>query len=176
MAKKILIALVVILIAIQFIRPAKNTSDEISPTDIAYHYVIPDSVDLILKSACNDCHTNNTAYPWYAELQPSAWFLNQHVTDGKRHLNFTTFTSRNIARQNHVLEEIIETVKEGEMPLPSYTWFGLHPKANISEAQRNTLITWAQIQMDSLKANYPADSLILRRPGNTSQGSPGEHH
>ncbi|MDZ7648600.1 MAG: heme-binding domain-containing protein [Cytophagales bacterium] len=54
------------------------------------------------------------------------WFLNKHVADGKKDLNFSTFTRLPIAVQNHKLEEIIEMVKEGEMPLPSYTYLGLH--------------------------------------------------
>jgi len=166
MAKKILIGLVVILVIIQFFRPVKNISDEMSAGEISYQYTIPDSVDLILKSACNDCHSNNTTYPWYSNIQPVAWWMNNHVVDGKRHLNFTTFTSSPIARQNHKFEEIIEMVKKGEMPLPSYTWLGMHPKANLSDGQKQLLIKWAEAQMDTLKAIYPPDSLILRRrPG-----------
>ena len=68
-----------------------------------------------------------------------------------------------MAIQNHKFEEIAETVKEGEMPLPSYTWLGLHSNANLTDAQRKTLVAWAQAQMDTLKAHYPPDSLILKR-------------
>jgi hypothetical protein len=71
-----------------------------------------------------------------------------------------------IAIQNHKLGEVIETVDEGEMPLPSYTYLGLHPEAKLSEAQKTVLINWARAQMDSIKANYPADSLVMpKRPG-----------
>jgi hypothetical protein len=164
MAKKILLALLVILVIIQFFRPEKNVSEELSATEISYHYAIPDSVNLILKAACNDCHSNKTEYPWYSNIQPVAWWMNNHVVDGKRHLNFSTFASGRISRQNHKFEEIVEMVKENEMPLPSYTWLGLHPDANLSEQQKEALVKWAETQMDSLKANYPPDSLVLRRP------------
>src|SRR6478609_4511987 len=172
MAKKILIGLVVILVIIQFFRPTKNISEEMSSTEISYHYTIPADVDLILKEACNDCHTNNTRYPWYSNIQPVAWWLDHHVTDGKRRLNFAAFTGRPIARQNHSFEDIVETVKKSEMPLPSYTWLGLHPGANLSDEQRQVIIKWAEVQMDSLKATYPPDSLILRRPPGAPQGPP----
>jgi hypothetical protein len=76
-------------------------------------------------------------------------------------LNFSTFTSRRLAVQNHKFEEIIEMVKEGEMPLNSYTW--THGDAKLSEQQRQTLVAWAQTNMDSLKAQYPSDSLALRQ-------------
>jgi len=112
--------------------------------------------------ACNDCHSNKTMYPWYANIQPFAWFLNDHVVDGKKHFNISTFTKLPIAVQNHKLEETIEMVKEKEMPLESYTYLGLHKEANLTDAQRDAIVNWAMAQMDSLKANYPADSLKMK--------------
>jgi len=162
MIKKIVLALCAILLLIQFIRPEKNLSDD-RTFDISKGYGIPESLSLTLQSACNDCHTNKTTYPWYAEIQPVASWLNYHVTDGKNHLNFSTFTKLPIAVQNHKLEEIVEMVKEGEMPLKSYTWFGLHKGANLSDQDKNAILDWAASQMDSLKQQYPADSLKMKR-------------
>jgi hypothetical protein len=67
-----------------------------------------------------------------------------------------------IAVQNHKLEETIEMVKEKEMPLESYTYLGLHKEANLTDDQRDAIVNWAMAQMDSLKANYPADSLKMK--------------
>ncbi len=162
MKKKILGGFVLLLIVIQFIQPSKNLSD-----DNTYHiktkYNMPDEVAQLLHAACDDCHSNKTNYPWYAQVQPLAWWLNHHVTDGKKHLNFSNFTSRPIAVQNHKLEETIEMIEHNEMPLASYTWFGLHPQAKLSATQKQTLISWAKAQMDTLKAQYPPDSLVLKR-------------
>ncbi len=163
MLRKILIALIVILIIAQFFRPEKNISND-NTHHISTKYPMPDDVKGILEKACYNCHSNKTDYPWYASIQPFAAWIANHVKDGKRHLNFSEFTTRPIAVQNHKLEEVIETVKENEMPLSSYTWLGSHPEAKISVDERNILINWAQDQMDSLKANYPPDSLILKRP------------
>src|SRR5690348_649344 len=142
MLKKILLAFAAILVIIQFFRPERNLSD-----DNTYHmstkYVIPENVSTIMKGACNDCHTNKTEYPWYANVQPVAWWLASHVNDGKRHLNMSAFTNRPIAYQNHKLEEIMEQVKEKEMPLPSYKWLGLHPNADLTEEQAGQIVSWA---------------------------------
>lgn len=162
MLKKILIGLGIVLVAIQFVRPERNLSDD-RTYDVSTKYAVPEDVKQILAVACNDCHSNKTEYPWYANIQPVAWFLDHHVTDGKRHLNFSNFTSRSVAYQNHKFEETIEMVKEGEMPLASYTYLGLHAGANLTEQQKQSLINWAQANMDSLKAQYPADSLVMRR-------------
>jgi hypothetical protein len=165
MIKKILLALLAVLIIIQFFRPDKNESNDLTYA-ITKKYEVPAEVDEILKVSCNDCHSNKTVYPWYANVQPVAWWLNDHVEDGKRHLNFSEFTNRPIAIQNHKWEEVAEMVEKKEMPLADYTYLGLHSEANLSEEQRELLISWAKSQMNYLKENYPADSLVMpkRKP------------
>jgi Haem-binding domain len=161
--KKILLGLLAVLVIIQFIKPARNLSGD-ETFGVATKYPVPADVKAIMKVACNDCHTNKTEYPWYANWQPSAWWLNNHVKGGKKKLNLSEFTKLPVAVQNHKFEETIEMVKEKKMPISSYTWFGLHPEAKLTDEQRVTLTAWAQANMDSLKANYPADSLVMRRP------------
>ncbi|MBP6828361.1 MAG: heme-binding domain-containing protein [Saprospiraceae bacterium] len=158
--KPFLWALLALLLLSQFIRPARNQSND-QTHHISTKFTVPDTVESILKVACYDCHSNYTRYPWYANVQPVAWWLADHVDEGKRELNFSAFTTRKIAVQNHKLEEIIEMIREGEMPLSSFTW--VHRDAILSQGQKDLLINWAQSGMDSLKAHYPADSLVLRR-------------
>ncbi|MGB5361862.1 MAG: heme-binding domain-containing protein [Aureibaculum sp.] len=160
MIKKILMGFVVVLVVIQFIRPDKNISND-ETYAIATKYDVPAEVNEILKVACNDCHSNLTKYPWYSNIQPAAWWLDNHVKDGKRHLNFSEFTNMPIAFQNHKLEETVEMVEEHEMPLPSYTYLGLHSEAKLTDAQRKVVIDWAKGQMAYLKDTYPADSLVM---------------
>ena len=160
MIKKILIGLLVIFVVMQAFRPGKNISGDVSK-DVSTLYPVPENVQAILDRSCADCHSNKTNYPWYAEVQPFSWWLNNHVTDGKKHFNLNNFGNLRIAMQNHKLEECIEQVKEGEMPLESYTL--IHKDAKLSEDDKALLTGWAQGIMDSLKANYPADSLILKR-------------
>ena len=162
MLKKILIGLLVVLVLIQFFRPEKNNSNDLTH-DVSTKYKVPEEVSHILRVACNDCHTNKTNYPWYAQIQPVAWWLNDHVTEGKEHLNFSSFTQLPIAVQNHKFEEVIEVIDENEMPLESYTYLGLHPEAKLTEDQKTALKTWAREQMDLLKQTYPADSLVMKR-------------
>lgn len=161
MIQKILIALLVALVVIQFIHPEKNVSGDKSK-DITTLFPMPDSVQLIVDKACADCHSNKTNYPWYASIQPIAFWIGDHVKDGKRHFNFNDFAGYRIAKQNHKLEEVIEQIKEDEMPLYSYTL--IHKEAKLTEAEKAILTNWCQSIMDTLKATYPADSLKLKRP------------
>lgn len=141
MVKKIAIGLLIALVIIQFFRPARNISTEKSPNDITNKYAVPVSVQEILKTSCNDCHSNNTVYPWYANIQPVAWWLADHVNEGKRELNFSEFSTYSPKKAHHKLEEVIEMVKEGEMPLQSYTI--IHQNAKLSEPQKLELANWA---------------------------------
>jgi hypothetical protein len=160
MKKKILLGLAAAFVLMQFVPIEKNSSDD-QLFDISKGYNIPGNVVSIMKVACNDCHTNKTEYPWYSKIQPIAWWLNHHVEEGKHHLNLSTFMNLKVAFQNHKLEEIVEQVEKKEMPLSSYTYLGLHSGANLTEAQRTTIVTWAKAQIDTLKAHYPADSLKM---------------
>ncbi len=157
--KKILIALLCVFIVIQFFRPKKNRSAEITANHIYSMYPASPEVKAVLDKACNDCHSNNTKYPWYAQVQPVTWWLNNHIKDGKRHLNFSEFGASRIARQYKKLEECNEQVKEAEMPLNSYTW--IHKNAILTDKEKETLAYWVNAIRDSIKAKYPADSLVL---------------
>ena len=159
--KKIGLILLGALVLIQFIRPEKNQSTVNPDQQLTSRYPIPDSVNTILQKACMDCHSNNTRYPWYASLQPVAWWLDEHVRDGKKHLNFDEYTHRSLRYQFHKMEETIEMVKEEEMPLPSYTW--THSEARLTKEERIAITRWAQSIMDTMKQRYPIDSLIKPR-------------
>ena len=158
----ILIILLVALIIIQFFRPAKNISQGIAMNDISTKYTIPDSVNDILKVACNDCHSNNSRYPWYWSMQPVAWFLNGHIEKGKRHLNFSIFTSYKIGNQYKSFDEIRKEVKEDDMPLTSYTL--IHRDAVLNDAQKLALENWATASRKEIEGQYPPDSLISKKP------------
>jgi hypothetical protein len=159
--KKIILALLIVLIIIQFFHPGKNASTAKSPSDIAVLYPVPQNVASILDKACNDCHSNNTRHPWYNNIQPIAWWLDDHIREGKRELNFNEFASYRIGRQYRKLEEVIDQVKKDEMPLGSYTF--IHTDAKLTDEEKASLTQWAQAIRDTIKAKYPADSLVRKK-------------
>lgn len=149
--KKILLSILAVLIVIQFIQPAHNKSDELLTTDITKIYNVPDSVQQVLKIACYDCHSNNTSYPWYANIQPVAWLMTRHVKNGKEKLNFSDFGSNTIRKQKSKLKEISNQVKDDEMPISSYKM--MHTKARLSKEQKKLILDWMNKTTDSLLAN-----------------------
>ena len=159
--------LLVAFIVIQFFRPVKNTSTDPAAftNDISKAFDVPVDVQLILQTSCYDCHSNNTEYPWYSIMQPVTWWLNDHVLEGKKEVNFSEFASYRIGRKYKKFEEIIEQLDENEMPLPSYT--RIHRNAILNKAQKLSLTDWATAIRDSMKVQYPADS--LKRPQKPQQ-------
>lgn len=142
MFKKMLVLLVLVAVAIQFIRPNRS-NPKVNPTEELIAVANPPAeVQSILKKACYDCHSNETVWPWYTNITPVNWFVANHVKEGREKLNFSTFGSLSPADRSEALGEAAETIQEGEMPLESYTL--LHPEAKLNAAQRQTLLNWLQ--------------------------------
>ncbi len=143
--KKVLIVLIVALALLQLYRPAKNISTEVSVNAIGQHYNVPEPVDKLLRTSCYDCHSNNTVYPWYGNVQPVALWLDDHIRDGKKHLNFDEFNTYSAERKQKKFKEIAEEIEEGEMPMTSYTL--IHKNAKLSPADKKLLVDWAKEMM-----------------------------
>jgi hypothetical protein len=149
--KKISLGLLAIFAVIQFIQPAANKSSKQLPTDITRATGIPETVHSSLKKACYDCHSNNTVYPWYSKIQPFGWMLARHIKNGKEELNFNEFGSYSIRRQISKLNGIANSIKDGTMPLGSYTM--LHKNARLTDEEKALLVDWAVKTKDSLTLN-----------------------
>ncbi len=147
--KKILLVLLILFLVIQFIRPTMNTNSQLLPTDISKLVPIPDSVRSLLQTACYDCHSNNTRYPWYMNVQPMGWLMAKHIREGKVELNFSEFGSYSKRRQLSKLKSIASSVKDGSMPIASYTW--MHSDAKLSAEDEASIIDWATRTRDSLE-------------------------
>ena len=139
---KILTGVAVAAIAVQFIRPARNESAGLFPGDILANHETPEAVKDILQRHCYNCHSNNTSYPWYANVQPVGWWMDWHIREGKEHLNFSEFASYPPKRAAHKLEEAYEMVEGREMPLPSYTI--THRDAKLTDEQIKLVAGWAR--------------------------------
>ncbi len=157
---KVLAGVTVVVVCMQFFTPKRNISTSVSQAGIASVFTTPQEVQSILTKACNDCHSNNTVYPWYSNIQPVGWWLQHHVNEGKGELNFDSFAVYSPRRQHHKLEELEEMVEHGDMPLPSYTW--IHKNAILTEAEKQTLLSWSKSIRAEMQAKYPADSLKLQ--------------
>lgn len=155
------ILLIVAFIIIQFIKPTKNAAPVIVANKIESKYFVPDEVKEILKVSCYDCHSNTTVYPWYSKVQPVAWYLNNHIMDGKKNLNFDEFSTYSLSRQYKKFKKIKELVRDGEMPLYAYTL--LHRNAALGTGEKAKMENWADDAINQLETLYPFDSLHVKK-------------
>jgi hypothetical protein len=102
----------------------------------------PDAVREILHRACYDCHSNETRWPWYAHVPPIKFFVVDHVEEGRRHMNFSTWNRFSAKKRDKRLREVMEEIDENKMPLPSY--LRLHPDAELSEMDKELLRIWSE--------------------------------
>ena len=105
----------------------------------------PITIQNQLKVSCYDCHSNNTSYPWYNNVQPIAWFLENHIKEGKAELNFNEWKNYSDRRKNSKLRSIIKQIENGEMPMDSYTL--IHRGAKLDSLAKNEIINY----MNNLK-------------------------
>jgi hypothetical protein len=124
------------------VQPMKNQSEGLSDSDISYVHSVPPGVQQTLVNKCYDCHSNNTHYPWYFNIQPIGWWLAAHIHDGKEHLNFSDFKNYPPNKAAHKLEEIEEVMEDGSMPLKAYTIF--HEEAVLTDAEKKAIHEWLE--------------------------------
>lgn len=138
--RKAIIALVVIIIVIQFFGIDKTNPTADMSKDFIEIYNPPTTIAEMIKSSCYDCHSYHSKYPWYANVAPVSWIVKNHINDGRRHLNFSIWTDYKEAKKEHKIQECIDEIKSEEMPLKPYLL--LHDEAKLTEAQKNELVNW----------------------------------
>ncbi len=136
------IILAVAFVAIQFFRPDFTNPPVIQAETLESSTQIPENVEAILKTSCKDCHSNETKYPWYSNVQPSAWFLADHIKEARREMNLSVWNTYETKRKRRKLSEMCEQIESREMPLPSYLW--IHTDAKLSDEQIKTLCGWTE--------------------------------
>ena len=135
--KKIIFWIAIIFLAIQFIPINRENKPVNSKNNFVDIYKTPEHIKVILKNACYDCHSNETLYPNYAYIAPISWTIKDHINVGRQYLNFSEWGSYNKEIKQNAIEKTIFTVKNLQMPIPSYISY--HPKANLTTKQRTDL-------------------------------------
>jgi hypothetical protein len=133
---RVLASLAGLLLAIQLI-PVDRSNPPVEAEVPA-----PATIREILRTSCYDCHSNESAWPWYAYVAPVSWLVADDVHEAREHMNFSTWNEYDEDERIELFEEIWEEVEDGEMPL----WFyvPLHPEAELAEREKRLLHSWVQ--------------------------------
>lgn len=137
LGRNILIGLAAVLLIGQLVPypPAENPP-------VGEEVPAPADVREVLRTSCYDCHSNETVWPWYSGVVPAKWLVRGHVVEGRGHLNFSRWGEYPPERAARKLEEVVEMVEEGKMPVASYVW--LHGDAALSAEEAALITEWAR--------------------------------
>ena len=138
------LALASLFISVQFVRPNKTNLPVDQSRTIEAHVRVTPEVAGIFERACKDCHSNQTDWPWYAQVAPVSWYVVDHVKHGRRNMNFSEWSRYDREQADWLLGAMCMTAERGRMPLSSYA--RLHHAAKLSPADVQTLCAWSQAE------------------------------
>jgi len=138
------------MVVIQFINRPETHFEEVTSDDMILDLEVAPEIAGLLKGACYDCHSNQPEYPWYASIAPVSWWIDEHMEHGRDELNFSKWATFSKRKRDHKLEEMVEEVEGGHMPLPSYTW--MHSEARLNDEQIAKLKTWVEGERAKIQA------------------------
>ena len=146
--KIIALILLFVFLGIQFVPTERNQSNAGFETDFLIANNTPENIGFVLQTSCYDCHSNNTEYPWYNKIQPIAWFLEDHIKEGKKELNFNEWEAYSDRRKSSKLKSIISQIEDDAMPLSSYTL--VHRDAILSPSEKALVMDYMKQLRESL--------------------------
>jgi hypothetical protein len=139
-----LIVLAVALVAIQFVGPAR-TNPAIDPSvALATTAQLTPEAAAIIDRSCRDCHSNDTRWPWYSRVAPMSWGVIDHVSEGRRHLNFSKWGEYDPEDLRGFLKDMCALAQKRDMPMPSYTW--IHRDARLGDQDIAALCAWTEME------------------------------
>ncbi len=131
----------IIFLLMQWYQPARNSGyEQYFSSNFTEVYKVPKNIETTLRTSCYDCHSNNTDYPWYSYIQPVRLFMDGHINEGKKELNFNEFGNYSNRKQRSKLEAIRKQIQSDEMPLSSYTV--IHKNAILTSARKEEIVNW----------------------------------
>lgn len=156
--KKAMIVIIIAFVLIQFFPIDQNNPVATPQMDFLKTKNTPEKTAVLIRNSCYDCHSNDTKYPWYANVQPFSWFLNNHIQEGRKKLNFSTFATYEPKRQAHKLDEAVEMIEKAEMPLDSYII--VHPEAKLTLSDQKEMVDYFKRVAQDIRIlnNLPAEA------------------
>lgn len=153
--KRSFVVLVVLVAVAQFVRPARTNPVSNPQEHIQAVLPVHPEVAAAFSRACNDCHSNTTAWPWYSNVAPASWLVANDVNEGREEMNFSAWGTYKAEKQQKLLGKICEEVREGEMPGAAYTL--IHRDSKLSNADRQAVCSWTKTVGASASAEKDHD-------------------
>jgi heme-binding protein len=138
---QIAVVFVVVIAAIQLIRPDRTNPPTDPSRTIQAHLDGANGLVSILNRSCGDCHSNDTRWPWYTHIAPASWLMAYGVSSGRKAVNFSDWASYRPEQQRALLSASCKDVSAGKMP-GAYTL--LRPETELSASDIETICAAAR--------------------------------
>jgi hypothetical protein len=151
MKKTLLIILIIIagaFLLIQLIPSGMPENHPVKGEGLLEIAGVPAETEAILRAACFDCHSQEAKFPWYSHVAPVSWLVAKDINHGREKLDFSHWGKLSKREKLTALGEISEEVENENMPMPIY--ISMHPEADLTPEQRETIIQWAEDAAEAL--------------------------
>ncbi len=150
--KKILLGFLILFVGFLFYSALFNNKNIPIKIDQENDFLIsttaPKEIQEIIKTSCYDCHSYQTVYPTYSKYFPISVLINRHIEEGREHANFSDWKNYNKESKSHILQEAIEQIEKGKMPMSSYIL--LHNNATLNQEKKKLLLSWLQMEKEKI--------------------------
>ena len=147
--KYLLWTILIILVAIQFVPVNREIPKSDENNDFLVMTQAPEDVQILMRNACYDCHSNETNWPWYSHIAPISFVIVEHIVDGKDHLNFSNWSTYDFEDYPSILKHMKKEIERGGMPLAGYTL--IHTDAKMTDERKALILNWIDDVSDSYK-------------------------
>ena len=147
--KYLLWTILIILVAIQFVPVNREMPKSDENKDFLVITQAPEDVQILMRNACFDCHSNETNWPWYSHIAPISFVIVEHIVDGKDHLNFSNWSTYDFGDYPNILKHMKKEIEKRGMPLAGYTLF--HTDAKLTDERKELILNWIDKVSDSYK-------------------------
>src|SRR5215218_7661881 len=95
-ARGVMFGLCVIIAALQLVKGPRRTNPRVEPSEtLQANLTVPAPVAETLRRACANCHSNETAWPWYSKIAPFSWMMARDVEKARRSMNLSRWSIQN---------------------------------------------------------------------------------
>lgn len=142
LARRIGLAVLVFVAAIQFI-PVDRTNPSVDRSQSIYATVaMPADAKAVFERSCQNCHSDETSWPWYSYVAPVSWVVARDVHQARKAMNLSEWGSYSAKQKTDKLEEICEQLTNGDMPDRKYML--VHPHARLTAKERDVVCQWSE--------------------------------
>jgi heme-binding protein len=139
--KQASVVFIVVFAAAQLVRPERANPATDPTATIGAHVPTTSGLAAVLDRSCGDCHSNNTAWPWYTRVAPVSWLMASGVAKGRNAINFSAWGNYAPDVQRMLLSASCQDVSRGKMPGP-YTI--VRPETRLSPRDIETICAAAR--------------------------------